>query len=431
MEAPLPPMVVLPLTQHIGAPNEPLVKVGDQVKVGQKIADTKAFVAAPVHASVSGKVVAIEPRPVAAGGTALAIVIEREGDELFPDLKPLGKPWDLSPQALRDGMREAGLIGMGGAGFPTHVKYAPPAGKKIECVILNAAECEPFLTCDHRLLCERTELVLNGFLGMMRAAEAKQGYIGIEENKPDAIEILREAVKRLGVPIEVAVLKAKYPQGEERMLIKAILGREVPSGGLPVDVGAVVNNVATAAAFGEYLLQGIPLVSRVMTMTGRVAEPGNVRVRLGMLLSEAVKVCGGLKGEIAKLIYGGPMTGPTGFSLDVPVTKAMSGLLVLGPEDVKNAPPTNCIRCGFCLRACPYGLVPQFMAGFIELGQYDKAEAIGLMDCRECGSCAFVCPSRRLLTQQFKEAKLAVMKKRREEQAKQEAASGKGVGKVG
>ena len=294
-----------------------------------------------MHASVSGKVIAVEQRPVAVGGSSLAVVIEREGDEPSLDLKPLGCAASLLPKDLRAAMREAGLIGMGGAGFPTHVKYAPPAGKKIECVILNAAECEPFLTCDHRLLCERTELVVEGFLAMMRAAEAERGYIGIEENKPDAIAALQAEIERLGAPAEVAVLRVKYPQGEERMLIKAILGREVPSGGLPVDVGAVVNNVATAAAFAEYLRTGMPLISRVMTITGRVARPGNVRVRLGTPLSEVVEFCGGLVGETGKFVYGGPMTGPTGFRLDVPVIKAMSGLLVLGKDQVKTVTPAD------------------------------------------------------------------------------------------
>ncbi|MCL6613979.1 MAG: electron transport complex subunit RsxC [Firmicutes bacterium] len=418
LEAPLPATVVIPLTQHIGAPNEPLVTVGDTVKVGQKIGDTKAFVAAPVHASVSGREVAVEPRPVAAGGSVLSVVIEREGDEEVPGFDRPKAAEEMTPADLRAAMREAGLVGMGGAGFPTHVKYAVPPGKRIEYVILNAAECEPYLTCDHRLLCEETELVVEGFLAMMRAAEAERGFIGIEENKPDAIEALRDEVERRKAPIEVAVLAAKYPQGEERMLVKAILGREVPSGGLPIDVGVVVNNVATAAAFGEYLRTGRPVVSRVITVSGLVAHPQNVRVRIGTLLGEVVDLCGGFVGRPRRLIYGGPMTGPAGYRLDVPVTKAFSGLVVQGREEVRISQPVACVRCGRCLEACPYGLVPGFLATHVELGEYEKAEAIGLMDCRECGSCSFVCPSRRPLTQTIKEGKAAVLARKKEEAAK-------------
>ncbi|MGE5599354.1 MAG: electron transport complex subunit RsxC, partial [Bacteroidota bacterium] len=386
VQPPLPDRVVIPLTQHLGAPNEPLIAAGDVVRVGQKIADTKAFVAAPVHASVSGRVSAIEPRPTAAGGTVLAAVIERDGDEPVDGLGPVGDYRSMDPGDLRRAMREAGLAGMGGAGFPTHVKYAPLEGKRIETVILNAAECEPYLTCDHRLLCEETDLVVEGLLALARAAGAERALIGIEDNKPDAVAALEEEIRRTGAAVEVAVVPAKYPQGEERLLIKALLGREVPSGGLPVDVGAVVNNVATAAAFAAYLRTGMPLISRVITVTGRVAEPRNVRVRLGTLLEDVVAFCGGLAGEPGKLVYGGPMTGPAGFRLDVPVVKALSGLLVLGRDEVKVRPLRACIRCGRCLEACPYGLVPGFVATFCETGKLDKAESLGLMDCRECGS---------------------------------------------
>ncbi|MGE5552118.1 MAG: electron transport complex subunit RsxC [Bacteroidota bacterium] len=417
-ELPLPAQVVIPLTQHLGSPNEPVIAVGDTVRVGQKIGDTKAFVAAPVHASVSGRVTAIEPRPLAAGGSSLAVVIERDGDERLADLGPVGKAGEMSPADLRRAMRDAGLVGMGGAGFPTHVKYSPPDGKRIEAVILNAAECEPFLTCDHRLLLEETGLVLEGFLAMMRAAGAERAYIGIEDNKADAIEALEKEIKRAGYPMQVAVVPAKYPQGEERLLIKAILGREVPSGGLPVDVGVVVNNVATAAAMATYLRTGMPLVARVMTVTGQVAQPENLRVRIGTLLTEVIAACGGVLGEPGRLIYGGPMTGPAGFRLDVPVVKAMSGLLVQGKAEARVAREMACIRCGRCLEACPYGMVPGMVAGFAELGQFDKAAAIGLLDCRECGSCTFVCPSRRPLSQRIKEAKLVVMNQRKKEAAK-------------
>ncbi|MGQ9778962.1 MAG: electron transport complex subunit RsxC [Bacillota bacterium] len=421
LEAPLPNTVVISLTQHLGAPNEPLVKPGDTVRVGQKIGDSEAFVAAPVHASVSGRVVAVEPRPVAAGGSVLSVVIEREGDEEISAFAPPRAVEEMGPSELRAAMREAGLVGMGGAGFPTHVKYAVPPGKKLEYVILNAAECEPYLTCDHRLLCEETPLVLEGLLAMMRAAEVERGFIGIEENKPDAIEALRQEIRRRKAPVELVVLAAKYPQGEERMLIKAILGREVPRGGLPIDVGVVVNNVATAAAFAEYLRTGKPLISRVITVTGLVARPQNVRVRIGTLLSEVVELCGGLVGRPRKLIFGGPMTGPAGYRLDVPVTKALSGLLVQGEEEVRMVSPAACIRCGRCLEACPYGLVPAFLATYVEVGEYEKAEEAGLLDCRECGSCAFVCPSRRPLTQIIKEGKATVLARKKEEAAKSEA----------
>ncbi|NLG83290.1 MAG: RnfABCDGE type electron transport complex subunit C, partial [Firmicutes bacterium] len=306
------------------------------------------------------------------------------------------------------------------AGFPTHVKYAVPPGKKLEYVVLNAAECEPYLTCDHRLLCEETSLVLEGLLAMMRAAEVERGFIGIEENKPDAVEALRKEIRRRKAPVDLVVLATKYPQGEERMLIKAILGREVPRGGLPIDVGVVVNNVATAAAFAAYLRTGRPLISRVITVTGLVARPQNVRVRIGTLLNEVVDLCGGLVGTPRRLVYGGPMTGPAGYRLNVPVTKALSGLLVQGEEEVRPEMPVACVRCGRCLEACPYGLVPAFLATHVELGEEEKAEQIGLLECRECGSCAFVCPSRRPLTQIIKEGKAAVAARKKEEAAKSE-----------
>ncbi|MGE5529966.1 MAG: electron transport complex subunit RsxC [Patescibacteria group bacterium] len=418
VDLPLPARVVIPLTQHLGAPNEPVVAVGDTVRVGQKIGDTGAFVAAPVHASISGKVAAIEPRPLAAGGTSTCVVIERDGDELLPELKPLGQIERLEPAEIRRAMRDAGLIGMGGAGFPTHVKFAPPEGKRIEAVILNAAECEPFLTCDDRLLCEETGLVVAGLMAMLRAAGAERGYIGIEENKPAAVSALEAEIERVKAPIQVAVFPVKYPQGEERMLIKGILGREVPSGGLPVDVGAVVNNVATAAALARFLTTGMPLTSRVLTVAGRVAEPKNVRVRLGTLLADVVEFCGGLRGDPGRMIYGGPMTGPAGYRLDVPVTKTMSGLLVQGRDEAAAVPAGVCIRCGRCLEACPYRLVPTTLAAFAERGLYDRAVALGLMDCRECGSCTYACPGRRHIVQTIKEAKAAVAARQKKQAAK-------------
>ena len=405
---PAPQKVVLPLCQHIGAPAQPLVAVGDEVTAGQKIAEAQGMVSAALHASISGKVTAIEERPHPAGRNLPAIVIENTGGEGFspvPEAKP-GRPLaEITGEEIKELMRAGGLVGMGGAAFPTHVKYYPPAGKKIEYVILNGAECEPFLTCDHRLMLERPAAVLYGLKAMMKAAGAKKGYIGIELNKVDGIKVLQEEA-RGDETIEIVPLRVKYPQGEEKMLINAITGRVVPAGGLPVDAGVVVNNVGTAAALADLLQTGKPLISRVITVTGGGSkEPKNLEGPLGTLLEDVLAYCGGLTDSAGRIVLGGPMTGPAHYRLDLPVVKGTCGLLVQTSEEIGDMEYMDCIRCGKCVEACPFSLLPNYLGLYAEKNRLEEAERYGVMECRECGSCAYVCPSRRPLTQWIKDAK--------------------------
>ncbi len=410
---PLPQKVVLPLGQHLGAPSEPVVSVGVQVLTGQKIAEAKGMVSVPLHASISGRVVAIEPRPHACGQLTPAIVIENDGNErISSELVSNHNLDELSAEQIKDLIKQAGLVGMGGAAFPTHVKYSPPPGKQIEYVILNGAECEPYLTCDHRLMVERSSDLILGLLAFMKAAKAQKGFIGVEVNKPDAIANLKQAAA--GLPIEVLPLQVKYPQGEEKMLIYAATGRVVPVGALPIETGVVVNNVATAAALGEYLRTGLPLVSRIITVTGQgIPNPKNVEVRLGTLIEDVINYCGGFKEPPGRIILGGPMTGPAQYRLDIPVMKGTSGILVQTRAEVEKPDHAPCIRCGRCVDVCPYNLLPNYLGDYAEHDKLGEAEKYGILDCRECGSCTYICPSRRPLIQLIKNAKSKIMASRK------------------
>lgn len=405
-KAKLPAKVVIPLSQHVGAPCEPIVKVGDMVKVGQKIGEAKAFVSAPVHSSVSGKVVAVEPRLHASGAYVMSVVIESDGlDEIYEGVKPPKPLEELSPDEIKNLIREAGIVGMGGAGFPTQVKLSPPADKKIDTVIVNGAECEPYLTADHRLMVERPEDVVLGLRAIMKATGVSKAYIGIEDNKPDALEAMKAAVKGLS-GIEVVPLATKYPQGGEKQLINAITGREVPSGGLPMDVGVIVDNAGTCAAIANVLKTGMPLVERITTVTGSgVKEPKNLLVRIGTPVGELIEQCGGFAGEPGKVIMGGPMMGLSQSSLEVPVMKGTSGVLVLQKSEVKAVESMPCIRCARCVDACPIRLLPTHIAKLAERGRWADAERYHALDCIECGCCAYVCPAHIPLTQLIRLAK--------------------------
>lgn len=396
--AALPARVVLPLQQNLGCPNDPLVKVGDEVKEGQKIADAQKFIAAPLHAPISGKVTKIEKLDNACGFDIASIVIEGGGAATA-----YAGQWsveELTPEQIRKSVREAGIVGLGGAAFPTHVKLTPPAGKQIEVVIINGCECEPYLTADHRLMLERTADLLYGARAIAKAVGAGRIIMAIERNKPDAIKQLS------GQGIEVAALKTKYPQGGEKMLIKTLLGREVPSGGLPSDVGVVVQNVGTAVAIAEAVKYGKPLIERVVTVTGSaVKQPQNLVVRIGTTFKEVIDQCGGLTEDAAKVIMGGPMTGIAVASLDVPVVKATSGILALNKRDAQHYEEGDCIRCGRCLKVCPTGLMPNFLGEYARLKNWDKMAEYHVADCIECGCCSYVCPSRIYLVQYFKVAK--------------------------
>lgn len=414
-----PKLVVIPMQQHIGAPCEPTVKAGDEVKVGQKIGEAKGFVSVPVHASVSGKVVAVEPRLYTGGTVVTCVVIESDmQNTLCPDIAPKGTVEALTADEIKNVIKEAGIVGMGGAAFPTHVKLAPPPDKKVDTVILNGAECEPYLTADHRLMLESPEDVVDGLKALMKALSVKKGFIGIESNKPDAIEAIYNAAKGIE-GIEVVALKTKYPQGAEKQLIYACTGREVPSGGLPADAGVVVNNVGTAAAVAKAIKTGMPLVERIVTITGAgVKTPKNLMVKIGTSFKEVVEQCGGLNGQAGKIVAGGPMMGITQFSLDVPVIKGTSGILILSENEARLPKPSNCIRCGKCVDVCPINLMPINISANALLDRFEQAEALHAMDCIECGSCSFVCPAKRPLVDSIRVAKREILAKRKKAQTK-------------
>ena len=414
-----PKVVVIPMQQHIGAPCEPIVQVGDEVKVGQKIGEAKGFVSAPVHSSVSGKVIAVEPRLYSGGMNVTCVVIESDmQNTILAEIAPKGDLAGLSPDDIKGMIKEAGIVGMGGATFPTHVKLAPPPDKKVDTVILNGAECEPYLTSDHRLMLEYPEDVVFGLQALMKALGVKKGYIGIETNKPDAIEKVFEAAKGIE-GIEVVALKTKYPQGAEKQLIYACTRREVPSGGLPADAGVVVNNVGTAAAVAKAIKTGMPLIERIVTITGEgVNNPKNLIVKIGTSFREIIEQCGGLKGKVGKVIAGGPMMGITQFSLDIPAIKGTSGILVLSEEEARLPEPSNCIRCGKCVETCPINLMPINISACSLANRHEQAEALNAMDCIECGSCSFVCPAKRPLVDSIRVSKREILARRKKAQSK-------------
>ncbi len=409
VKANLPKRVVIPLSQHIGAPAKPEVNIGDEVKRGQTIGSPAGFVSAPVHASVSGKVIAIADFLHPSGRMISSVVIESdEKDESVP-FKDNPDYLNLSADEIKTLIKDAGIVGLGGAAFPTNVKLSPPKEKPIDTVIINGAECEPYLTADHRLMLERPQEIVNGLKIIMKALGVTNGYIGIENNKPDSIKIMEEAVSGES-NIEVWPLKLKYPQGAEKMLIKAIKNREVPCGGLPMDIKVVVHNVGTALAIYEAVRYSKPLIERVLTVTGEgIKKPKNMMVRIGTLISELIEQCGGLTNNVIKVIVGGPMMGFAQWSLDVPVVKGTSGILVLTEDEyVPSEEYHPCIRCGSCIDVCPMGLNPSMLSILSEKGHYEETKEYNLFDCFECGSCAFVCPSNRPMVQFIRLAKSQV-----------------------
>ena len=389
-----PDIVVIPLSQHTGAPSKPVVEPGDEVKVGTKIGEADGFISVPVHSSISGKVVAIEDRPHPLGRRLPAVVIENDGKDDWVDLAGWEDVVDDSPQKIREAVKEAGLVGLGGAAFPTHVKISPPEGKSVDTAILNGAECEPVLTSDHRVMLEYPKEVVAGLKIIMRVVGAERGFIGIERNKPDAVRLMRETVAGEG-NIDVVDLKVKYPQGAEKQLIKALTGREVPCGGLPMDVGCLVQNVGTSMGIYEAARYGRPLVSRVVTLAGSVVRnPGNYRVRVGTQFGHVISASGGATGPFSKIIMGGPMMGIAQAADEVPVIKGTSGIILLAEDEVLDDDVSACIRCARCVDHCPMRLVPNEIARFVEKDRLDLAEEYGILDCMECGVCAYVCPSK-------------------------------------
>lgn len=405
-EAKSPQRVVIPLSQHLGAPCKPIVTIGQEVKKGEMIGEPGGFVSAPVHSSVSGKVIAIAEFPNAMGRMVNSVVIENNGKEEWATLKDNPDYMKLSPDELKDKVKASGIVGMGGAAFPTVVKLSPPKEKPIDTVIINGAECEPYLTADYRLMMEKPKELVEGLKILMKILGVNKGFIGIENNKPDAIEKLRAAV-RGEANIEVCALEVKYPQGAEKMLIKAATGREVPPRALPMDVKVVVQNVGTALAIYEAARYGKPLIERVVTVTGEgINTPSNLMVKVGTMVSDLIEQCGGFRGEAGKVVSGGPMMGFAMSSLDVPVTKGTSGILVIPEDGVSHVEDFGpCIRCGRCIDICAMGLMPSMLSILSEKGFYEEAKAYNLFDCFECGSCAFVCPSKRPIVQLVRLAK--------------------------
>jgi electron transport complex protein RnfC len=410
--AQIPRKAIIPLSQHIGAPTKPLVVPGQAVKKGEKIGETIGFVSAPVHASISGTVVAIGNAPHPIGTDVPSVIIENDSrDEWIVGLKGHVDYNLLSPDELKKIIQDAGVVGMGGATFPTHVKLSPPKEKPITAVILNGAECEPYLTADHRFMLERPKDVLDGLRILMKILDVRQGYVGIESNKPDAIETMRSAAAEFP-DIAVHTLKVRYPQGAEKMLIKAVTGRTVPAGGLPMDVGALCLNIATTVAVYNAVRHGWPLIERCVSVTGRgVKEPKNFLARIGTPFSQLIEEAGGLTDDAAKVIAGGPMMGTSQYTLDVPVIKGTSGILVLTRSEVSMASYGPCIRCSRCIDACPMQLQPSFIGLYAERGRYEDAKDFNLMDCFECGCCTYICPAKRPMVQWIKNAKRELAKR--------------------
>ncbi|MFH1093998.1 MAG: electron transport complex subunit RsxC [Candidatus Omnitrophota bacterium] len=390
-----PAEVIIPLSQHTGAVCKALVKKGDKVKVGTKIGASDKLISAAVHSSVSGEVKAVADYNHPVLGTSLALIITSDGkDELNEAIKPRSSVAPLNKDELIKIIKEAGIVGLGGAAFPTHVKLTPP--QEIDTLLINAAECEPYLTCDYRIMLENPNEILNGILLLQKIMGVKNVIVGVEDDKPEAISILRNKIIAKSYSIQVQPLKTKYPQGAEKQLIKAILDREVPAGKLPFEVGVVVSNVGTALAVYEAVYLRKPLYERVVTVTGKILEkPANLKVRIGTKFSELINFCHGTSSPAAKVIMGGPMMGLAQFSTDMPVIKGTSGVLLLSENEAPDFKEGPCIRCARCVDICPVGMLPFALSMCVESKMFDKAQQYNPRDCIECGICTYICPARR------------------------------------
>ena len=409
-------ILVYPLSQHIGAPASPSVAVGDTVLRGQKIAETGGFVSAPVFASVSGTVKAIEPRHVATGDLVNSIIIENDGEMKETDFHGVEDVASLSKEQIIEKVKEAGVVGMGGAGFPTHVKLSPKEPDKIEFIIANCAECEPYLTADYRRMLENPEELIGGMKIVLRLFDHAKGILGVEDNKPDCIQKLKELTKD-EERIEVMPLKTKYPQGGERQLIYATTGRAINSKMLPADAGCIVDNVETLVAINRAVKEGKPVMDRIFTVTGdAVANPGNFEYCIGMSYAEILEEAGGFKENPEKMISGGPMMGFAVFSLEIPTTKTSSSLLCLKKDDVSASEVTACINCGRCVSVCPEQIVPSRLAKMSQFHDSESFEKWNGMECIECGSCSYICPAKRPLAQYIKTMKKQILAERRKKQ---------------
>ena len=410
---PYPDEVVIPIRQHAGKPAKLVVRRGEFVLRGDVVAEADGFVSAPVHASATGRVteIGLWPHPDGSMDTAIRIAVEKYSPQVArPRMVP---NWEkLTPDEIVEAVQAGGVVGLGGAAFPTHVKLAPPRDHKVHTIILNGAECEPYLTTDHRIMVEYPERVQLGARIMMRALGADRVIIGVERNKPDAIAAL-ERTRPTDIDVTVLPLTVKYPQGAEKMLIQTVLGEEVPSGKLPVTLGVVVQNVGSAASIGEIFETGLPLLERIVTVTGSgVRSPANLIVPVGTKLGDLLEACGGLTDDAAEIVFGGPMMGVAQSSLDVPIVKGTTGVVVLSSRDVDLSQSYPCIRCGACIDACPVFLNPSKLGDLARKARYEEMEDAHLLDCMLCGSCSYVCPSKIPLAQLFQASKLALKKRK-------------------
>jgi electron transport complex protein RnfC len=410
---PFPAEVLLPLSQHTGKPAKPVVRVGDRVERGDLLAEADGWVSSPVHASASGTVAGMDltPHPDGTYKTAIRIAVEPWSGQL-PRPRQVPAWQGLDSKGLIEAIRQAGVVGLGGAAFPTHVKLSPPKDKPIDTVLVNGCECEPYLTTDHRSMVEYPERIHLGIRIMMRCLNVGKVVIGVERNKPDAIEAL-ERTRPADLDVTVLPLTVKYPQGAEKMLISAVTGREVPSGKLPLDVGVIVQNAASVATIAEVFDTGLPLIERIVTVTGRgVRRPSNLIVPVGTRLGDLLEACGGLTDDAREIVFGGPMMGASQANLDTPLTKGTTGVVVLSAAEVRETTSYPCIHCGHCLDACPVFLNPQHLGKLAGAGRYDEMVAHHLNDCMLCGSCSYVCPSNIPLSQQFAAAKVALRQRK-------------------
>lgn len=409
---PPPEIVTIPVSQHLGAPSKVIVERGAQVKVGQLIAQSEGFISTNIHSSVSGKVLKVDKFMDSSGYRKMAVQIQVEGDEWDESIDrsdDLVRNTVLSAEDIRKKILDAGIVGLGGATFPTHVKLMIPGGKQAEYLIVNGVECEPYLTADHSLMMERTEELLSGIQILMKGLGVEKAIMGIENNKPDAIEKMKKVTE--GSPIRVQGLKVKYPQGGEKQLVQALLKREVPSGGLPIDVGVVVFNVGTAFAAYEAVMKNKPLIDRIVTVTGKsLSNPSNFQVRIGTPISYLIEKAGGVPENTAKVINGGPMMGKALSTLDAPVVKGSSGIVIIQDNEAQRKAVKPCIRCTKCLSVCPMGLEPYLLMTLAEQGRFEEMEQDRVMDCIECGSCSYTCPSARPLLDYIRLGKAEVGK---------------------
>jgi electron transport complex protein RnfC len=410
---PIPKTVFIPVSQHLGAPAKPIVEKGDVVKTGQLIAKGEGFISANVHSSVSGTVLKVDEVVDYSGYRRLSIVIETEGDEWVDTIDKstaLIKECTLDSKAIVDKINEMGIVGMGGATFPSYVKLNVPQGKKAEYLLINGVECEPYLTSDHRLMLEKGREIMVGITILMKALQVNNAMIGIENNKKDAFQLMTDLAAAFP-GITVHTLKVKYPQGAEKQLIKALVNREVPSGKLPIEVGCVVHNVGTAYAVYEAIQKNKPLFERIVTVTGKsIKKPSNLLARVGTSIGDLITMTGGLPDDSGKIISGGPMMGRALSNADAPITKGTSGILVMTEKESKRVPVLNCIRCGRCVTVCAMGLEPFLLAKLAENQVWEEAEAEHIMDCMECGSCQYTCPSGRPLLDHVRVGKNEVAK---------------------